>query len=51
LFARFHREMLSRGIYIAPSGYEVGFISLAHGEDDLMRTAEAVNRSLAVVLG
>jgi glutamate-1-semialdehyde 2,1-aminomutase len=51
LFARFHREMLSRGLYIAPSGYEVGFISMAHADDDLLRTAEAVDRSLAAVLG
>jgi len=51
LFARFHREMLSRGLYIAPSGYEVGFISMAHADDDLLRTAEAVERSLAAVLG
>lgn len=51
LFARFHREMLSRGVYIAPSGYEVGFISMAHADDDLMRTAEAVDRSLVAVLG
>jgi len=51
LFARFHNEMLSQGVYIAPSGYEVGFISLAHSDDDLLRSAEAVNRSLAVILG
>jgi len=51
LFARFHSEMLSQGVYIAPSGYEVGFISLAHSNDDLLRTAEAVNRSLAEILG
>jgi len=50
LFSRFHREMLSRGVYIAPSGYEVGFISLAHSDDDLLRTAEAVNSSLAAIL-
>jgi glutamate-1-semialdehyde 2,1-aminomutase len=51
LFARFHREMLSRGVYIAPSGYEVGFISLAHDEDALLRSAETVSRSLAAILG
>ena len=51
LFARFHREMLSRGVYIAPSGYEVGFISTAHADDDLLQTAEAVSRSLAAVFG
>ena len=50
-FAGFHREMLSRGVYLAPSGYEVGFLSLAHSDDDLLRTAEAVNRSLSALLG
>ncbi len=50
-FARFHRAMLERGVYLAPSGYEVGFISTAHTEDDLLRTAEAVQQSLAAVLG
>ncbi|MCP4713705.1 MAG: glutamate-1-semialdehyde 2,1-aminomutase, partial [Deltaproteobacteria bacterium] len=50
LFARFHAEMLARGIYLAPSGYEVGFLSLAHTEDDLGRTAAAVAESLDSVL-
>ena len=50
LFARFHREMLCRGVYIAPSGYEVGFLSLAHSDADLLRTAEAVSGSLAAIL-
>jgi glutamate-1-semialdehyde 2,1-aminomutase len=45
-FARFHGEMLSRGVYLAPSGYEVGFISTAHSEDDLKKTADAVAASL-----
>lgn len=51
LFARFHKEMLSRGVYIAPSGYEVGFISLAHDEDVLLRSAEAVRYSVTAILG
>ncbi|PKL36019.1 MAG: glutamate-1-semialdehyde-2,1-aminomutase [Spirochaetae bacterium HGW-Spirochaetae-1] len=51
LFARFHHEMLSKGVYLAPSGYEVGFISLAHSDEDLIRTADAVSHSLAAVLG
>ena len=50
LFALFHREMLDRGVYLAPSGYEVGFISLAHTGDDLDMTARAIEESLAVVL-
>ena len=42
LFAEFHRGMLKRGIYLAPSGFEVGFLSTSHGEDELAKTAAAV---------
>jgi glutamate-1-semialdehyde 2,1-aminomutase len=48
-FAAFHAEMLSRGIYIAPSGYEVGFLSAAHTDLDIMRTVEAVEGSLKAI--
>jgi glutamate-1-semialdehyde 2,1-aminomutase len=50
LFARYHREMLNRGIYLAPSGYEVGFLSLAHTEVDIDRTVEAAAASLQSIL-
>lgn len=50
LFARYHREMLGRGIYLAPSGYEVGFLSLAHTNADIDRTVEAVGASLKAIL-
>jgi glutamate-1-semialdehyde 2,1-aminomutase len=50
LFARFHKEMLIRGIYLAPSGYEVGFLSTSHSDKDLDRTAEAFFESLDAVL-
>ena len=49
-FAAFHAEMLSRGIYIAPSGFEVGFISLAHSDSDIEKTAQAIAESLEGVL-
>ncbi len=50
LFASFHAEMLSGGIYLAPSGYEVGFLSNAHTETDIAKTAEAVKTSLKNIL-
>lgn len=50
LFASFHAEMLSGGIYLAPSGYEVGFLSNAHTETDIVKTAEAVKTSLKNIL-
>ena len=36
-FARWHRGMLERGVYLAPSQYEAGFMSLAHTEAVLAR--------------
>ena len=41
-YARFFHGMLERGIYLAPSQYEAGFLSMAHTEDDLERTQAAV---------
>ncbi len=49
IFAKFHGEMLRRGVYLAPSGYEVGFLSTAHSDADLEKTAAAVAESLAAV--
>lgn len=44
-----HRELLNRGIYFGPSGYEVGFISAAHTDEDLDRTIIALKEALDVV--
>lgn len=44
-----HRELLNRGVYLGPSGYEVGFVSDAHTESDLQQAKEAIFESLAVV--
>lgn len=41
-FAAFHAGMLARGIYLSPSGYEVGFLSTSHSDDDINATARAV---------
>jgi glutamate-1-semialdehyde 2,1-aminomutase len=40
-FARWHRGMLERGVYLAPSQYEAGFTSLAHSEADVDATLAA----------
>jgi len=37
-FAKWHRMMLERGIYLAPSQYEAGFTCLAHTDEDVERT-------------
>ncbi|WDF56502.1 glutamate-1-semialdehyde 2,1-aminomutase [Mucilaginibacter sp. KACC 22063] len=48
-FKKMHRELLNRGIYLGPSGYEVGFISSAHTKTDLERTKRAIFDSLDIV--
>ncbi|PAX57951.1 glutamate-1-semialdehyde 2,1-aminomutase [Brunnivagina elsteri] len=40
-FGRFHRGMLERGIYLAPSQFEAGFTSIAHTEEDIDKTLAA----------
>jgi len=40
-FGAFHRRMLERGIYLAPSQFEAAFVSAAHTEQDVRRTVEA----------
>ena len=37
--------MLSAGIYLAPSAYEAGFVSAAHGEAEMTLTLEAAARA------
>ncbi|PRD51452.1 glutamate-1-semialdehyde 2,1-aminomutase [Sphingobacterium gobiense] len=41
-----HRSLLNQGIYFGPSGYEVGFISSAHTQEDLNQTIEAIKTAL-----
>jgi glutamate-1-semialdehyde 2,1-aminomutase len=40
-FNRFFHAMLDRGVYLAPSAFEAGFVSAAHGETELEQTFEA----------
>jgi glutamate-1-semialdehyde 2,1-aminomutase len=48
-YARLHRSMLEQGIWLAPSPYEVAFVSLAHTEEHVARAAEAFDAALAEV--
>jgi glutamate-1-semialdehyde 2,1-aminomutase len=48
-FKIFHRELLNRGVYLGPSGYEVGFVSSAHTNDDMEKTKLAIFDSLDIV--
>jgi glutamate-1-semialdehyde 2,1-aminomutase len=47
-FARYFHAMLERGVYLAPSQFEAGFLSLAHDEEDVDRTLEAGAEALAL---
>jgi glutamate-1-semialdehyde 2,1-aminomutase len=49
VFAKLHHELLERGIYIGPSGYEVGFISSAHSEADIDQTITAFEQALDTI--
>lgn len=40
-FACYFRELLERGVYVAPSRFEAGFTSIAHGEEELDLSVEA----------
>jgi glutamate-1-semialdehyde 2,1-aminomutase len=44
-FKRFFHLMLAEGVYLAPSAYEAGFLSLAHSEQDLATTIAAAERA------
>ncbi|WP_206105991.1 glutamate-1-semialdehyde 2,1-aminomutase [Olivibacter sp. XZL3] len=44
-----HRELLNRGVYLGPSGYEVGFVSAAHSKIELEKAKRAIFESLDIV--
>jgi glutamate-1-semialdehyde 2,1-aminomutase len=46
-FNRFFHAMLDAGVYFAPSAYEAGFVSAAHGDDDIAETIRQAERAFA----
>ena len=48
-FRKFFMGMLKAGIYLAPSAFESGFISMAHTEEDLEKTAVACRKVMATL--
>ena len=46
-FNRFFHEMLARGVYLAPSAYEAGFVSAAHTPADIEATLAAAREAFA----
>jgi glutamate-1-semialdehyde 2,1-aminomutase len=49
LFGRFFHLMLEGGVYLAPSAFEAGFTSIAHGEAELQLTLDAAERAFAAL--
>jgi glutamate-1-semialdehyde 2,1-aminomutase len=45
-FAKFFHTLLARGVYLAPSQFETGFISTAHSAGDIAETARAMGEAL-----
>lgn len=49
LFKKFYHAMLEKGVYFAPSMYEAGFVSIAHGEREIAKTQEAAEQVLCSI--
>ncbi|MFC3551653.1 glutamate-1-semialdehyde 2,1-aminomutase [Lysobacter cavernae] len=50
-FNRFFHAMLERGVYLAPSAFEAGFVSSAHGAGEIAATVAAAREAFAIAKG
>jgi glutamate-1-semialdehyde 2,1-aminomutase len=48
-FAAWHRAMLERGVYLAPSQFEAAFVSTAHDDAAIERTLNAAQEAFAAI--
>lgn len=48
-FQTFFHGMLDNGVYLAPSAYEAGFISMAHGDAEIQHTLDAAEKAFALI--
>jgi glutamate-1-semialdehyde 2,1-aminomutase len=48
-FARFHRAMLDRGVWLPPSQFEAVFLGTAHGEEEVAATIAAAREAFAAM--
>jgi glutamate-1-semialdehyde 2,1-aminomutase len=48
-FNRFFHAMLAEGVYFAPSAFEAGFVSAAHGKAEIDKTVSAAKRAFAAL--
>jgi glutamate-1-semialdehyde 2,1-aminomutase len=46
LFRRFFHAALDRGVYLAPSAFEAGFVSAAHGDEEIALTLQRLDDAL-----
>jgi glutamate-1-semialdehyde 2,1-aminomutase len=49
LYGKFFHAMLAEGVYLAPSQFEAGFISIAHTDELLDRTIEAARKAFRTI--
>jgi glutamate-1-semialdehyde 2,1-aminomutase len=47
-FKKFFHAMLREGVYLAPSAFEAGFVSSAHGEHEINKTLIAAEKALII---
>ena len=45
-FKDFFHYCLKNGVFLAPSPYETGFISMAHSEEDILQTVQIIENAL-----
>ena len=48
-FRKFYHGMLNEGVYLAPSAFEAGFISIKHTDEDIENTIEAARKVMAAL--
>jgi len=48
-FATFFHGMLDHGVYLAPSAFEAGFVSITHGSDEIEQTIDAARKVFATL--
>lgn len=48
-FQSYFHSMLNSGIYLAPSAYEAGFVSAAHGEQEIQATLDAAEKAFSAI--
>jgi len=48
-FKKYFHHMLQQGVYLAPSAFEAGFVSAAHGEKEIQHTLDAAEKAFAAL--